>query len=148
MSTYTKRLKWTYLDNTANFEGKPIIIAQCSLNIVWLLKYIEKVEYSMLCVTLVCILREIINMSGVGIDQWLEHWTHDWKVLGLSPGRSSRINFFARVSFLCWLLFCYPFHPSVTTAAHKDPSHSAKSAVAGKHTHTHPTYVALNEATL
>ena len=70
MSTYTKRLKLTYLDNTANFKGKPIIIAQCSLNIVWLLKYIEKVEYSMLCVTLVCILREIINMSGVGIDQW------------------------------------------------------------------------------
>ena len=26
-------------------------------------------------------------------------------------------HFFSRVSFLCWLLFRYPFHPHVTTAA-------------------------------
>ena len=28
-------------------------------------------------------------------------------------------SFFSRVSFLCWLLFWYPFHPRVTAVAHK-----------------------------
>ena len=41
----------------------------------------------------------------VGIVQWLERPTHDWKVEGLSPCRSGGRIFFSGVSFLCWLLF-------------------------------------------
>ena len=57
--------------------------------------------------------------SGAGIAQWLECQTHDWKVVGSSPGRSGRRIFFSRVNFLRWLLFQYPFHPCVTAAARK-----------------------------
>ena len=43
----------------------------------------------------------------------VEQWTHDQKVLGSSPVRSSRI-FFSSVSFLCWLKiissFVHPLH--------------------------------------
>ena len=56
---------------------------------------------------------------GARIAQWLEHRTHDWKITGLSPCRSSRIIFSSRINFLCWLLFRYPFHPCVTAVAHK-----------------------------
>ena len=55
----------------------------------------------------------------VGIAQWLECWTHDWKVTGLNPCRCGRRIFFSMVDFLCWLLFQYPFHPRVTAVAHK-----------------------------
>ena len=58
---------------------------------------------------------------GVGIAQWLEHWTHGWKVKGLNPCRSGGRIFFSRVNFLCWLLCWYPFHPRVTTVARKRP---------------------------
>ena len=54
-----------------------------------------------------------------GIAQWLEHWTWDWKVVGLNPCWSSGRIFFSRVDFLCWLLFQYLFHPHVTTVARK-----------------------------
>ena len=57
--------------------------------------------------------------SGVGIAQWLEHRTHDWKVMCLNPCRSGRRIFFSRVDFLCWLLFRYPFQPRVTAVARK-----------------------------
>ena len=53
----------------------------------------------------------------MGIAQWLEHWTYDWKVQVSSPGRSGRKMFFSRVNFLFWLLFQYPFHPCVTAVA-------------------------------
>ena len=55
------------------------------------------------------------TLQGVGITQWSEHWTHDWKVTGSNPCRTSRRIFFSRVNFLCWLLFRYPFHPRVST---------------------------------
>ena len=55
--------------------------------------------------------------QGTGIAQWLECLTHDWKVMNSSPCRSSRRIFFSMVSFLCWLLFWYPFHPRVTAVA-------------------------------
>ena len=35
--------------------------------------------------------------SACGTAQWLEHWTHDWKVTGLNPCRSSGRIFFSRV---------------------------------------------------
>ena len=57
----------------------------------------------------------------VGIAQWLECWTHDWKVVGSNPCWNGGIIFFSRVNFLCWLLFRYPFHRSVTAVARKRP---------------------------
>ena len=63
---------------------------------------------------------------GEGIAQWLERRTRDWKVAGSNPCRIDERIFFSRVTFLCWLLFPYPFHPRVTAV--KDPGHSAKSA--------------------
>ena len=52
------------------------------------------------------------------IAQRLERQTHDWKVVGSNPCRSGW-RIFSRVDFLCWLLYRYPFHPHVTTVAHK-----------------------------
>ena len=60
----------------------------------------------------------LINM-GVGIAQWLERRTRDWKVTGSSPCRSGGKMFFSRANFLCWLLFQYPLYPGVTAVAHK-----------------------------
>ena len=58
---------------------------------------------------------------GAWIAQWLERRTHDRKVPGSSPGRRGGRIFFSRVNFLCWLLFRYQFHPSVTAVARKRP---------------------------
>ena len=58
-------------------------------------------------------------LRGTGIAQWLECRTRDRKVTGSNPSRSSGRIFFSRVSFLCWLLFRYPFHPRVTAVARK-----------------------------
>ena len=44
-------------------------------------------------------------IAGAGIIQWLEHWTHDWKVPGSNPCRCIGRIFFSRVNFLWWLLF-------------------------------------------
>ena len=57
--------------------------------------------------------------TGMGIAQWLEHRTSDWKVAGSNPRRSSGRIFFSRVDFWCWLLFRYLFHPCVTAVARK-----------------------------
>ena len=59
-----------------------------------------------------------VCLSGAGIAQWLERRTRDWKVVGSNP-RSGGRNFFSRVTYLCWLLFRYPFHPHVTAVARK-----------------------------
>ena len=64
-----------------------------------------------------CYIQSIIR--GAGIAQWLECWTHDWKVMGSNPCWSGGKIFFSRVDFLCWLLFRYPFHPCVTAVARK-----------------------------
>ena len=67
-----------------------------------------------------------------GIPQWLEHWTCDWKVAGSNPCCSGRRIFFSRVSFLCWLLLQYLFHPHVTAVACKrSRSFCQKAQVAG-----------------
>ena len=58
---------------------------------------------------------------GAGMAQWLECCTRDQKVAGLNPCRSSGIILFSVVSFLCWFLFRYLFHPCITTIAHKRP---------------------------
>ena len=56
---------------------------------------------------------------GAGIAQRLERRSRDGKVAGSNPGRRGRWNFFSGVNFLCWLLFWYPFLPSVTAVARK-----------------------------
>jgi len=58
---------------------------------------------------------------GAGIAQWLERRSRDQEVVGSNPCRSVRRIFFSRVSFLCWLLFRYLFHPRVTAVARKRP---------------------------
>ena len=72
-------------------------------------------------------------MTKAGIAQWLERRT----VAGSNPSGSGGRIFFSRVNFLCWLLFRYPFHPSVTAVARKDPGHSAKSAGGRLQLNTH-----------
>ena len=82
------------------------------------------------------------DIMGAGIAQWLEHRTRDWKVAGSNPCWNGGRIFFSRVDFLCWLLFRYPFHPRVTTVAHKkNPGHSAKSAGGRLQLNTHTPYV-------
>jgi len=54
-------------------------------------------------------------------------------------GRSRFVRFDSRISFLCWLLFRYPFHPRVTAVAHKRPQsfcHKCRRQVTAKHTYT------------
>ena len=58
---------------------------------------------------------------GVGIADWLERRTRDWKVAGSNPCRSGGRISFSRVDYLYWLLFRYPFHPRVTAVARKPP---------------------------
>ena len=55
----------------------------------------------------------------MGIAQWLERRTRDWKVAGSNPCWSGGRIFFSRVDYLCWLFFRYPFHPRVTAVANK-----------------------------
>ena len=89
------------------------------------------------------------NVRGAGIAQWLEHRTRDWKVAGLNPCWNGGRIFFSRVDFLCWLLFRYPFHPSVTTVARKKSrSFCQKSRwqVAAKHAYTLRMWILLNRA--
>ena len=79
------------------------------------------------------------NVYVAGITQWLEHQTHDWKVMGLNPCGSGGRIFFSRVNFLCWLLFRYPFHPHVTAVARKKSRSSCQKCrwqVAAKHAYT------------
>ena len=84
----------------------------------------------------------LLSEWGVGIVQWLQCRTHDWKVVGLNPCWSSGRIFFSRVSFLRWLLYRYHtgIHstPVLPQLHIKDPSHSAK-IVSGRlrlNTHT------------
>ena len=56
---------------------------------------------------------------GAWIAQWLERRTRDWRVARSNPCRSGGRIVFSGVSFLFWLLFRYPFHPSVTAVARK-----------------------------
>ena len=81
-----------------------------------------------------CDLRPSVTTWGVGIAQWLERRTHDQKVTGLSPHR--RI-FFSRVSFLCWLILWYPFHPcSVACERSRSFCQKCRWQVTGYRLHT------------
>ena len=73
---------------------------------------------------------------GSGDGSVVEHWTHDWNVVGSSPSRSSGRILFSRVNFLCWPLFQYPLHPCVTAIAHRRPWSSCQKCrwkVTAKH---------------
>ena len=62
---------------------------------------------------------QMVHGGRVGRDSSVvECQTGDQKVAGLR--RNGRI-FLSSISFLCWLLFQYPFHPCVTGIARKRP---------------------------
>ena len=85
--------------------------------------------------------------SGAGIAQWLERRTRDGKVAGANPCRSDGRIFFSRVSFLCWLLFRYPFHPRVTAVARKRPRSFCQKCrwqVTAKHAYTLRMWLCMN----
>ena len=91
--------------------------------------------------------------GGAGIAQWLEHRTRDWKVAGSSripAGTAGEFRVFsARVDFLCWLLFRYPFHPRVTTVARKKSRSFCQKCrwqVTAKHAYTLRMWILLNRA--
>ena len=63
----------------------------------------------------------VTSTGNSGIAQRLEHQTPDRTVAGSRPSRRGGIIFFSTVSFLCWLLFRYPFHPYVTAKTRKRP---------------------------
>ena len=86
---------------------------------------------------------------GVGIAQWLERRTRDWKVMGSNPCWNGGRIFFSRVDFLCWLLFRYPFHPCVTTVARKKSRsfcQKCRCQVTAKHAYTLRMWILLNRA--
>ena len=88
----------------------------------------------------------IFYIIGVGIAQWLERQTRDWKVAGSNPCRSGGGIFFSRVDFLYWLLFRYPFHPSVTAVAHKRSQSFCQKCrwqVTAKHAYTLRTWLCM-----
>ena len=83
--------------------------------------------------------KDIIRTLGVGITQWLERRTHDRKVAGSNPCRSSGRIFLSRGNFLCWPLFWYPFHRCVTAVARKRPRSFCQKCrwlVTAKHAYT------------
>ena len=80
-----------------------------------------------------------LPVSACWIAQWLERQIRDQKVAGLNPCWSGGRIFFSRVNFLCWLLFRYPFHPSVTAVTHKRSRSSCQKCrwqVTARHTYT------------
>ena len=76
---------------------------------------------------------------GAGVAQWLEHRIRDRKIAGSHPCWDGRRIFFSWVNFLCWLLFRYLFHPSVTAVARKTPRSVCQKRrwqVTAKHAYT------------
>ena len=71
------------------------------------------------------------------IARWLEHQTHDRKVVSSNPGRSGGRIFFSRVHFVCWLLLGVRSTTVLPQWHIKDPGHSAKSAGGRLHLNTH-----------
>ena len=91
----------------------------------------------------------VLQSTGAGIAQWLEHRTRDWKVAGSNPCWNGGRIFFSRVDFLCWLLFRYPFHPRVTTVARKKSRSFCQKCrwqVTAKHAYTLRMWILLNRA--
>ena len=116
-----------------------IVLQVCNLNFITILWWSHNCSITMVkvsffcwwccvcCIVLLtlCIILWVhhdhnkIAPCGMGIAQWLECRTCDWKVTGSNPCRSSGRIIFSRVVFQCWILFWYPFHPRVTAVACK-----------------------------
>ena len=83
----------------------------------------------------------IYQQQGVGIAQWLEHWTCDWKVVVSNPCWSSGIIF----SLQGWLSVLTHFGirstPMLPQQHIKNPGHSAKSAGGRLQLNTHTPYI-------
>ena len=80
---------------------------QCCLVVTWLVPR----ETAAILAHILC---TPYNHMRAGIAQWVEHRTHDWKVLGLSPiRRSGKMSAFYADLFWCLST------PHVTTVAHK-----------------------------
>ena len=75
--------------------------------------------------------------TSAGIACWLEHQTHDRKVVSLNPSRSGGRIFFSRVNFVCWLLLGVRSTPLLPQWHVKDLGHSTKSAGDRLHLNTH-----------
>ena len=65
-------------------------------------------------------LKALTVIFCIGIACWLQRWTHDGKVVSSNPGRRGRRMFFSSQLCVLTLIWC-PFHPCVTTVAHKRP---------------------------
>ena len=85
----------------------------------------------------VCLLFGFVDAARIAC--WLGHWTHDRQVASSNPSRNGGIIFFSRVNFFVLALIWCPFHPRVTTVAHKRPwsfCQKCRWQVTPKHTYT------------
>ena len=84
-----------------------VVCLQCYLVVTWLMPC----ETAAVLAHILC---TPYNHMGAGIAQWVEHWTHDRKVLGLSPcGISGKMSAFYADLFRCLSI------PHVTAVSHK-----------------------------
>ena len=104
------------LPTLSNHTNLSLVIHTC---IIMNVRYIYDCVIISFCLCPLTVPVTCYDSYGVGIAQWLERWTHDWKVAGSNPCRSGGRIFFSMVNFLCWLLYQYPFHPHVTAVARK-----------------------------
>ena len=68
-----------------------------------------------------------------GTAQWLECWTHDWKVTGSNPCRGGGRIFFSKVNFLYWLLFQCPRVTAVACKKSRSFYQKCRWQVTAKH---------------
>ena len=61
----------------------------------------------------------IVLVPGARIACWLEHQTHDRKLVSSNPGRSSRRISSPELTLCAYSLIRCPFHPRVTALARK-----------------------------
>ena len=104
------------LPTLSNHTNLSLVIHTC---IIMNVRYIYDCVIISFCLCPLTVPVTCYDSYGVGIAQWLQRWTRDWKVAGSNPCRSGGRIFFSMVNFLCWLLYQYPFHPHVTAVARK-----------------------------
>ena len=140
LGCFTVGVKWVTAQPPQNkVTGTVSITFSCQTYVCWrwqLQRRIYRMNIESCSLQLIFFLPRPFKCQGgeinLGIAQWLERWTRDWKVAGSNPCWNGGRIFFSRVDFLCWLLFRYPFHPCVTTVACKrSPVILPKVQVAG-----------------
>ena len=123
-------------------SGTPLHVKCCVDCFRWYVPHSLFIVLLVLC----WIFRVVRTTQESGTAQWLERRTHDWKVAGSNPCRSSGRIFFSTVNFLCWLLIRYPFHPSVTAVAYKRSlsfCQKCRWQVTAKYTYTLHTWLCM-----